>query len=73
MNLADFLKKYEETNRQKSNQKAALVTGPNAVDLKARLAELQKSQNNSFRHIRFWVKAEIYEIEAMLEAVAQKE
>jgi hypothetical protein len=51
----------------------SLVSDPKKLDIKSKLELLSSAAPNPFKHVKNWVKGEILEIEAILEAIAMKE
>mmetsp|Transcript_2632 Transcript_2632/g.4085 ORF Transcript_2632/g.4085 Transcript_2632/m.4085 type:complete len:374 (+) Transcript_2632:498-1619(+) len=81
--FADFLKKYEDGN-EKSDQSSAAVMGTNSrstklisgeskAHLKNNLDDLSQNLTNPFKHIRNWVKGEVMNLEALMQAISEKE
>lgn len=83
--FADFLQKYEDGN-EKSGEPAGdksggshkynhvkLVSGDTKAHLKNKLDTLGKELQNPFKHIRNWIKGEVMNLEALMQAISEKE
>jgi hypothetical protein len=75
--FADFLVKYEESNAKKAKSDdplvARLLTGDTRLDLKQKLTDSASSMRNPFKHVRNWIKGEVYDLQCVLECIARKE
>ena len=75
--FADFLVKYEESNAKKAKSDdplvARLLTGDTRLDLKQKLTDNASSMCNPFKHVRNWIKGEVYDLQCVLECIARKE
>ena len=76
--FSNFLERYEEGRGQGSTEVGALshvrlITGDRNAALKDKLELMTKQHNNPFVHINHWVKGEVWCLEALVEAVAQKD
>lgn len=50
-----------------------LVSDPKKINIQQKLEFLSTSAQNPFKHVKNWVKGEILEIEAIMEAISMKE
>lgn len=50
-----------------------LVSDPRKLNMQQKLEYLSTNAQNPFKHVKNWVKGEILEIEAILDAVSMKE
>ena len=50
-----------------------VISNPNATAKKEKLNELAQKIENPYRKILFWVKGEILDLHAMLEAISERE
>jgi len=78
MQFSNFLERYEDGRGQSSGEVGALshvrlITGDNNSALKDKLEMMTQQHANPFVHINHWVKGEVWCLEALTEAVGQKD
>jgi len=78
ISFSSFLERYEEGRGQGSGEVGALahvrlITGDRNAALKDKLALVAQQHANPFVHINHWVKGEVWCLEALDEAVKQKD
>ena len=76
--FADFLSHYEEGQEKAkvnfgASFEAKLVSGDNKAHLKNQVEHLSKELQNPFKHIRNWVKGEMLNLGALIQAITDKE
>jgi len=74
--FADFLNKYEESNEKcvsKDEKHVKLISGDNQSNLKIKLDALSGEMINPFIHVRNWIKCEMMNLNALMDAISQKE
>ena len=83
-NFVDFLVKYEEVScntvangmppqNVDPNVSTTLLYGSWGDELKQKLTKTAENIQNPFKHMRNWVKSELMEIQALIEAISRKE
>jgi hypothetical protein len=83
-NFVDFLVKYEEVScntvangmppqNVDPNVSTTLLYGSWSDELKQKLTKTAENIQNPFKHMRNWVKSELMEIQALIEAISRKE
>ena len=75
--FSNFLERYEEGRGQGSSEAGnlshvRLITGDRNAALKDKLEQMTQQHSNPFVHIAMWVKGEVWCLEALNEAVAEK-
>jgi len=50
-----------------------LISGESKSHLKNNLDNLSENLKNPFKHIRNWIKGEVMNLEALMQAIAEKE
>jgi hypothetical protein len=80
--FADFLQKYEDGSERLNEQlkslggasdNVRLVSGDTKAHLKNKLDLLAKELVNPFIHVRNWIKGEMLNLGALIEAISEKE
>jgi hypothetical protein len=69
-NFSNFLGKYEEANAAlSSNSGSTIMCGEHGTELKESLANSIASMKNPFKHMRNWVKTELLDLQALMQAI----
>jgi hypothetical protein len=75
--FSEFLQRYEETNVKKAKPSdphfMQLLSGDSKVDLKQKLVDNASTLRNPFKHVRNWIKADMLEIQCIIECISRKE
>jgi hypothetical protein len=75
--FVDFIVKYEDINQKKATAgdvfTVQLMSGDNKIDMKEQLTKMAESIKNPFLQVSYWLKGEIMELYALLEAISRKE
>ena len=74
--FANFLTHYEEANEKcndKDSKQIRLISGDSQANLKTKLDALSEEMINPFIHVRNWIKCEMMNLNALMDAISQKE
>lgn len=74
--FALFLNQYEEVNEKSagpSEKPIKLISSDNQASLKVKLDALSAEMINPFIHVRNWIKCEMMNLSALMDAISQKE
>ncbi len=61
------------TNYTEGKQELLVLNNPESSKIKEQMEHMIDNQKNSFDHMYHWCKGEIYDIKAIVNAIAQKE